>query len=74
MGIVDGGLDVSHPSFFSTDGTTYRVKRFVDDYTEAGETIGKDKGSDPLCAKKAKQVDICFSRWYYSLSCFAITK
>ena len=56
MGIVDGGLDVSHPSFFSTDGTTYRVKRFVDDYTEAGETIGKDKGPDPLCAKKAKQV------------------
>ncbi len=41
VGIVDGGLDVSHPSFFSTDGTTYRVKGLVDDFHEANETIGK---------------------------------
>ena len=41
VGILDGGLDVSHPAFFSTDGSTYRVKRLIDDYHEENETIGK---------------------------------
>ena len=41
VGIVDGGIDLTHPAFYATDGTTYRIKGFVDDFASADETIGK---------------------------------
>ena len=40
LGIVDGGFDLTHPSFYSIDGATYRIKGFVDDYANEEETIG----------------------------------
>lgn len=40
LGIIDGGIDVSHPTFYNADGTKYRIKRFVDDYYSADETAG----------------------------------
>lgn len=41
VGIVDSGFDLTHPAFYGTDGTTYRIKGFVDDYASADETGGK---------------------------------
>lgn len=40
VGIVDGGFDLTHPSFYDVDGSTYRIKGFVDDYATEEETIG----------------------------------
>jgi len=40
LGIVDCGFDFTHPTNYSTDGKTYRLKGAVDDYAPAGETIG----------------------------------
>lgn len=40
LGIIDGGIDVSHPTFYNADGTKYRIKRFVDDFYSADETAG----------------------------------
>lgn len=40
LGIVDGGFDLTHPSFYSMDGDRYRIKGFVDDYYAEDDTIG----------------------------------
>lgn len=40
LGIVDEGLDMTHPTFYNADGTKYRVRGFVDDYYGDDETIG----------------------------------
>ena len=40
MGIIDTGFDVTHPAFYGTDGTTYRIKGFVDCYYDENETRG----------------------------------
>ena len=40
LGIVDIGFDVTHPAFYGEDGTTYRIKGFVDDYYSKDETRG----------------------------------
>lgn len=40
LGIVDGGFDLTHPSFYGVDGSTYRIKGFVDDYASDDESIG----------------------------------
>ena len=43
VGILDIGLDLTHPTFYSSDGKTYRIKRFVDNNkfadTSQGHTI-----------------------------------
>lgn len=41
LGIIDGGFDLTHPSFYDMKGTTCRIKGFVDDYATDEETIGK---------------------------------
>ena len=40
VGIVDVGLDVSHPTFLSADGSHSRVVRFLDQYAPDDETLG----------------------------------
>ena len=40
LGIVDAGIDVTHPSFYAEDGETYRIKAFVDDYYSGDVTRG----------------------------------
>lgn len=40
LGIVDGGFDLTHPSFYGVDGSTYRIKGFVDDYASDDESVG----------------------------------
>ena len=40
LGIVDLGFDVTHPSFYAEDGTTYRIKGYVDDFANQYETRG----------------------------------
>lgn len=55
LGIVDGGFDLTHPSFYGADGTTYRIKGFVDDYYGEEETLGV---LTPLGREYTKQADI----------------
>ena len=41
MGIMDIGFDLTHPTFYSSDGTKYRIRSFWDqlDYTGKGDNI-----------------------------------
>ena len=41
VGVMDIGFDLTHPTFFSQDGSRYRVKRLWDmlDYSEDGEAV-----------------------------------
>ena len=55
MGIVDLGFDVTHPSFYGTDGTTYRIKGFVDCNYDENETRGV---MTPLGREYTTQEDI----------------
>lgn len=55
MGIVDIGFDVTHPTFYATDGTTYRIKGFVDEKAAADETRGI---ATPLGREYTTQEDI----------------
>lgn len=45
MGIQDIGFDLTHPTFYSTDGSTYRVQRFWDmlDVEDMDLTIGDEE-------------------------------
>ncbi len=59
VGIVDCGIDLTHPLFYSTDGKKYRLKAAVDDYAPEDETIGVRTelggeyiGEEQLLAKK----------------------
>lgn len=40
VGILDIGFDLTHPTFYATDGKTYRIKRFVDNCKDADTTKG----------------------------------
>lgn len=40
VGIIDGGFDVTHPTFYATDGQQLRIKRFIDDTTTDEEGLG----------------------------------
>ena len=40
IGIIDIGLDLTHPTFYAIDGKTYRIKRFVDNEKGADTTTG----------------------------------
>lgn len=55
LGIVDSGFDVTHPAFYGTDGTTYRIKGFVDDLSAPDETLGV---ATPLGREYTTQADI----------------
>ena len=59
VGIVDGGFDLTHPTFYATDGMTYRIKGLVDDYASDDETIGMPT---PLGREYATEADILAKR------------
>ena len=59
VGIVDGGFDLTHPTFYATDGVTCRIKRLVDDYATDDETIGVPT---PLGREYATEADILAKR------------
>lgn len=40
VGILDIGFDLTHPTFYATDGKTFRIKRFVDNCKDADTTKG----------------------------------
>ena len=40
VGILDIGFDLTHPTFYATDGKTYRIKRFVDNNKSADTSKG----------------------------------
>ena len=40
VGIVDSGFDMTHPTLYSEDGETYRIKVFVDEMADDEETKG----------------------------------
>lgn len=40
VGIIDIGFDLTHPTFYASDGKTYRIKRFVDNEKDADTTTG----------------------------------
>lgn len=41
LGIIDVGLEVTHPNFYNADGTSLRVMRFLDQFAAENETYGK---------------------------------
>lgn len=41
LGIVDGGFDISHPTFLSADGSHTRIVGFLDQFAPDDETIGQ---------------------------------
>lgn len=41
VGIIDCGLEVNHPNFYTEDGTELRVSRFLDQFAGADETYGQ---------------------------------
>lgn len=41
VGIIDGGLEVTHPNFYTADGTELRVTRFLDQYASDDEPYGQ---------------------------------
>lgn len=41
LGIIDVGLEVTHPNFYNADGTTLRVTRFLDQFTANDESYGQ---------------------------------
>ena len=41
LGIIDVGLEVTHPNFYEADGTTLRVTRFLDQFAADDEPYGK---------------------------------
>lgn len=41
LGIIDVGLEVTHPNFYHADGTQLRVTRFLDQYANANEAYGQ---------------------------------
>lgn len=41
MGIVDCGLEVTHPNFYNADGTQLRVTRFLDQFASDDEEYGQ---------------------------------
>lgn len=77
LGIVDGGFDLTHPSFYTTDGNTYRIKGFVDDYAFADETIGE---LTPIGREYSTETDIlakkcsgdAYSAEYHGTHCLGI--
>lgn len=52
VGIMDAGFDLTHPTFWSTDMSDYRVRSFWDmlDYTDGGEAVTgtADDGGDTI--------------------------
>ncbi len=40
VGIIDIGFDLTHPNFYSSDGSRYRIKRFVDQFGTDDEPFG----------------------------------
>ncbi len=42
LGIVDGGFDLSHPTFLSADGSHVRFVGLLDQYAADDETIGQE--------------------------------
>ena len=40
LGIIDVGLEVTHPNFYHADGTTLRVTRFLDQFASDDEQYG----------------------------------
>ena len=41
LGIIDVGLEVTHPNFYNADGTELRVTRFLDQYAADDEQYGQ---------------------------------
>ena len=41
LGIIDVGLEVTHPNFYHADGTTLRVTRFLDQFASDDEQYGQ---------------------------------
>ena len=41
VGISDIGFDLTHPTFYNNDGTKYRIRRFLDQYTHNAESYGQ---------------------------------
>lgn len=60
LGIVDLGFDVTHPAFYSTDGSTYRIKAFVDENANKEETRGVET---PIGREYTTQVDILNNKY-----------
>ena len=41
VGIIDCGLEVTHPNFYNADGTALRVTRFLDQFASDDESYGQ---------------------------------
>lgn len=41
LGIIDVGLEVTHPNFYNADGTELRVTRFLDQFADDDEQFGQ---------------------------------
>ena len=42
LGIIDVGLEVTHPNFYNADGTALRVTRFLDQFAADNEPYGQN--------------------------------
>lgn len=68
VGVIDGGVDFTHPNFFAADGTTLRIKRVWCQDDEKGtppETFGYGSEYATQEAITAKATDLS----YYSHGC-----
>lgn len=61
LGLIDGGFDVTHPTFYNKDGTTYRIKAFVDDYYNEKTSRGV---LTPIGREATNMEDILYNRQY----------
>ena len=55
LGIIDVGLEVTHPNFYTTDGTRLRVTRFLDQFAADDEIYGQPT---PLGREYTTEADI----------------
>ena len=76
LGIIDVGLEVTHPNFYNTDSTTLRVTRFLDQFAVDDEPYGQPTA---LGREYITQTDIKgkgFSadsyRYYHGTHCLGI--
>ena len=76
LGIIDVGLEVTHPNFYNTDSTTLRVTRFLDQFAVDDEPYGKqiDLGREYLTETdiKGKGFSADSYRYYHGTHCLGI--
>lgn len=61
LGLIDVGIDVTHPTFYNKDGTTYRIKVYVDDFDNENTTRGV---LTPIGREATNMEDILYNRQF----------